>query len=252
MRRDISIFQLPELPLQLSEDGAKHTLMLLPPPSTKEGGSKNICRSVLKGPPIGYLHSKHSEMPPNSLPATVLALYLNNYHNSYNQNADKLAKEARNLNNDNFVNITSLDANTVANLKLKEKSIPVKHQICNINGDRLITKTIPSLRTGHYRGMKFDRDGRRSCRNYDSCLDTKLTPAPIFDCPAILAALQERNRQQISMWTILNRLPEQSSGSMVLSDLVPSWIRHSHHHNFYKFFYHPYQSSFLCDDLFLA
>ncbi|GFW33057.1 hypothetical protein TNCV_2109871 [Trichonephila clavipes] len=27
---------------------------------------------------------------------------------------------------------------------------------------------------------------------------------------------------------LLDRLPEQSSGSMVLSDLVPSWIRHPH------------------------
>ncbi|GFV28149.1 uncharacterized protein TNCV_678371 [Trichonephila clavipes] len=48
------------------------------------------------------------------------------------------------------------------------------------------------LRTGHYRGMKFDRDGRRSYRNCDNRLDTELIPAHIFDCPAILAALQER------------------------------------------------------------
>ncbi|GFV43844.1 RNase H domain-containing protein [Trichonephila clavipes] len=76
-----------------------------------------------------------------------------------NENADKLAKEDRNLNSDNFVCITLLDANTVANFKLREKSIPVKHQICNISGDRLITKTIARLRADHYRGMKFDRDG---------------------------------------------------------------------------------------------
>ncbi|GFY01410.1 RNase H domain-containing protein [Trichonephila clavipes] len=75
------------------------------------------------------------------------------------ENADKLTKEARNLNNDNFVNVTLLDANAVTKFKLKEKSIPVKHQIFNISGDRLITKTIARLRTGHHRGMKFDRDG---------------------------------------------------------------------------------------------
>ncbi|GFV56458.1 uncharacterized protein TNCV_4203821 [Trichonephila clavipes] len=39
--------------------------------------------------------------------------------------------------------------------------------------------------------MKFDRDGRRSYRNCDNYLDTELTPADIFDCPAILAALQK-------------------------------------------------------------
>ncbi|GFW18290.1 hypothetical protein TNCV_4008291 [Trichonephila clavipes] len=73
-----------------------------------------------------------------------------------NDNADKLTKEARNLNKDNFVNIILLDVNTVADFKLREESIPVKHQI---SGDRLITKTIGRRRTGHYRGMKFDRGG---------------------------------------------------------------------------------------------
>ncbi|GFX11664.1 RNase H domain-containing protein [Trichonephila clavipes] len=104
-----------------------------------------------------------------------------------NQSADRLAKEARNLNYYRFVNITLLDANAVANFKLREKSIPVKHQICNISGDRLITKAIAKLRTGRYRGMKFDGDGRRSYQNFDNCLDTELTSAHIFDCPAILA-----------------------------------------------------------------
>ncbi|GFW27806.1 uncharacterized protein TNCV_766871 [Trichonephila clavipes] len=54
-----------------------------------------------------------------------------------------------------------------------------------------MTKTIARLRTGQYRGMNFDRDGRRSYRNCDNCLDTELTPAHIFECPAILAALQK-------------------------------------------------------------
>ncbi|GFS97733.1 uncharacterized protein TNCV_2558871 [Trichonephila clavipes] len=90
-----------------------------------------------------------------------------------------------------FVNITLLDANAVANFKLREKLIPVKYQICNISGGRLITKTVAWLRTGHYRGLKFDRDGRRSYRNCDNCLHIELTSAHIFDCPAILAALQK-------------------------------------------------------------
>ncbi|GFV55454.1 uncharacterized protein TNCV_3776411 [Trichonephila clavipes] len=101
------------------------------------------------------------------------------------------SKEGRNLNNDNFVNGTVSDANAVINFKLREKSIPVKHQIFNISGDRLIAKTIARLRTGHHEGMKFGRDNRRIFRNYDNCLDIELTPAYIFGCPAILAALQE-------------------------------------------------------------
>ncbi|GFX15429.1 RNase H domain-containing protein [Trichonephila clavipes] len=107
-------------------------------------------------------------------------------YRGYMVSRDKMVKEARNLNNDKFVNITLLDANSVANFKLREKSISVNHQICNISGDRLITKTIARLRTGHYRGMKFDRVGTRSYRNCDNSLDTELTPAHIFDCPAIL------------------------------------------------------------------
>ncbi|GFX26552.1 hypothetical protein TNCV_4535641 [Trichonephila clavipes] len=35
-----------------------------------------------------------------------------------NESAERLTKEARNLNNDNFVNITLSDANAVANFKL--------------------------------------------------------------------------------------------------------------------------------------
>ncbi|GFW19298.1 hypothetical protein TNCV_256251 [Trichonephila clavipes] len=76
-------------------------------------------------------------------------------------NADNLDKEARDINNDNFINVTLLDANAVTNFTLREKSIPVKHQICNISGNRLIKKTIAWLRTGHPRGMKFDMIGRR-------------------------------------------------------------------------------------------
>ncbi|GFW99643.1 hypothetical protein TNCV_3418761 [Trichonephila clavipes] len=68
----------------------------------------------------------------------------------------RIAKEARNLNDDNFDNVTLLDTNVVANFKLRKKSIPVKHQLCNISKDRLITKSIARLRTGHYRGMKID------------------------------------------------------------------------------------------------
>ncbi|GFU70437.1 RNase H domain-containing protein [Trichonephila clavipes] len=77
----------------------------------------------------------------------------------------KLVKEARNLNHDNFVNVTLLDPNAVTSFKWREKSIPVKLQICNISGDRLITKTIARLRTDPHRGMQFYRDGSRFYRN---------------------------------------------------------------------------------------
>ncbi|GFU64389.1 hypothetical protein TNCV_3947561 [Trichonephila clavipes] len=67
-----------------------------------------------------------------------------------NENDDELVKEAGNLNNDNFFNVTLLDVNVVANFKLREKRIPVKHQLRNIRGDRFITETTTRLPTGHY------------------------------------------------------------------------------------------------------
>ncbi|GFV41246.1 uncharacterized protein TNCV_1231611 [Trichonephila clavipes] len=42
------------------------------------------------------------------------------------------------------------------------------------------------LRVGHYREMKFDRDGRRSYRNCENYLDTDLTPAYIFAIQLLL------------------------------------------------------------------
>ncbi|GFX29416.1 RNase H domain-containing protein [Trichonephila clavipes] len=89
------------------------------------------------------------------------------------------------------LHVDNTDANAVTNFKLREKSIPIYHQICNISGGSLIAKTIARLRSGHHKGMKFDRDGRKTYRNCDNCLDADLTLADIFDCPAIFAALQE-------------------------------------------------------------
>ncbi|GFT95277.1 uncharacterized protein TNCV_3325871 [Trichonephila clavipes] len=109
----------------------------------------------------------------------------------------------------------------------RESSILVKHQLCNISGDRLMTKTISRLRAGYCREIKIDRDGRKTYRNCGNYSDTELALAHIFDCPTILAAPQEIRilylRQQTSVGMILNRLPEQSSGPLVLSHLVQSW-----------------------------
>ncbi|GFW12747.1 hypothetical protein TNCV_3884571 [Trichonephila clavipes] len=70
-------------------------------------------------------------------------------------------------------------------------------------------------------------DGRKTYRNCDNSLDTELTPAHIFHLPAILAALQKVMVLFSSAY--LCRLLEHSSEPMVLSDLVPPWIRHHHH-----------------------
>ncbi|GFY06491.1 hypothetical protein TNCV_412411 [Trichonephila clavipes] len=83
--------------------------------------------------------------------------------------------------------------------------------------------------------MKIDRDGRRNYRNCNNCLDIELTPAYIYDYPAILAALQEiqvlfpttnlyvDNIQQIGKKVILVH-------GIVLFDTVMSTISSSYYH----------------------
>ncbi|GFW11295.1 uncharacterized protein TNCV_3808151 [Trichonephila clavipes] len=91
------------------------------------------------------------------------------------------------------------------------------------------------LRTGHYRIMKFDRDGRRFYRNCDNCLDTELTSAHIFDCPAILAALQKIGILLSSTNLYVDNIEDIARtviwAHMIIFDLLPSWIRYHHHHH---------------------
>ncbi|GFV77482.1 hypothetical protein TNCV_1070111 [Trichonephila clavipes] len=76
----------------------------------------------------------------------------------------------------------------------------------------------------HCRWCKRERVHKQVEKN------TELSPAHVFECPAVLAALQEivEQGEQIlflsttSMWIIRNRLPEQSARSMILFDLVQS------------------------------
>ncbi|GFS47119.1 hypothetical protein TNCV_2053041 [Trichonephila clavipes] len=47
---------------------------------------------------------------------------------------------------------------------------------------------------------------------------------------AVLHEIGSCFRRETSMWITLNRLPKQSSGPMVLTNLSPLWTRHYHHH----------------------
>ncbi|GFW42568.1 hypothetical protein TNCV_4257621 [Trichonephila clavipes] len=82
----------------------------------------------------------------------------------------------------------------------------------------------------------MDRRTYRSCDNYP---DTNLTPAHIFDSPAVHAALQEIrvlfSSTNLYEDNILNRYPEQSFGPMVLSYLISSWTRHDQHRQWATF-----------------
>ena len=81
----------------------------------------------------------------------TLQWILSHVETAINENADKLTKESRNLNINNN-NVFLQDANVITKSKLREKSIQAKHQLCEINADRLITKTIIRLRPDHYIG----------------------------------------------------------------------------------------------------
>ncbi|GFW92197.1 hypothetical protein TNCV_3540831 [Trichonephila clavipes] len=59
------------------------------------------------------------------------------------------------------------DANAVASFKLREKSIPVKHQLCNISGDHMITKTIATSEQV-IKEEWIDRNSR-TYKNSDNC-----------------------------------------------------------------------------------
>ncbi|GFU37924.1 hypothetical protein TNCV_1064141 [Trichonephila clavipes] len=82
--------------------------------------------------------------------------------------------------------------------QIEEKSIPVTLQLCNISGERLITKTSARLRIGSYRGMNIDMVGRRTYGNSDTQLFRyRHKTCSYFDCPAIFAVLQE-------IWVLLS------------------------------------------------
>ncbi|GFX62876.1 hypothetical protein TNCV_3352021 [Trichonephila clavipes] len=85
--------------------------------------------------------------------------------------------------------------------------------------------------------MKNDRDGR-TYRNSDNCSDTELTPVHVFDCSTILVALRQIGvlfpSTNLYVDSIEQIAREQSSESMGLSDLVPSWTLHYHHHRCFR------------------
>ncbi|GFY56003.1 hypothetical protein TNIN_160841 [Trichonephila inaurata madagascariensis] len=78
-----------------------------------------------------------------------------------NEATDELVKEARDLNNSKS-HVTLDDANAITRYRLKEKTIKVNQQLCEIDSHREIPKTITRLRTGHFGSMKINVDNRRT------------------------------------------------------------------------------------------
>ncbi|KAF8778141.1 hypothetical protein HNY73_014895 [Argiope bruennichi] len=102
-----------------------------------------------------------------------------------NKKADILAKEARETPQLSYSLILT-DADAIASRRLLPASFQ-KHSIPALNCDRTISTTIARLRTKHFREMKIYSDGHRNYGSCPHCIDTELSPDPIFDCPAILA-----------------------------------------------------------------
>ena len=91
-----------------------------------------------------------------------------------------------------------MDANVEVNFKLREQTIPINHQLHNINKNRHAAKTAVRLWISHHRAMKINADGNEiimsimivvtlSCDKY---LSTELTKLYILDCQAILLHFQ--------------------------------------------------------------
>ncbi|UYV78105.1 hypothetical protein LAZ67_16000132 [Cordylochernes scorpioides] len=106
-----------------------------------------------------------------------------------NEMADELAKEARKL-SQRKEQMSVFDADALAKYKIVKQKIR-KDQICEINSERKLTKTITRLRTKHYKGMTIHPDGTRTYKACNNCPGVELTPTHIFSCPALAAALQK-------------------------------------------------------------
>ncbi|UYV64195.1 hypothetical protein LAZ67_2007019 [Cordylochernes scorpioides] len=106
-----------------------------------------------------------------------------------NEMADELAKEARKL-SQRKEQMSVFDADALAKYKIIKKK-KKKDQICEINSERKLTKTITRLRTKHYKGMTIHPDGTRTYKACNNCPGVELTPTHIFSCPAMAAALQK-------------------------------------------------------------
>ncbi|UYV73668.1 K02A2.6-like [Cordylochernes scorpioides] len=104
-----------------------------------------------------------------------------------NEMADEIAKEARNLSR-RKEQISVFDADNLAKYKVIQPKIR-RDQICGMNSERKLTKTITRLRTKHYKEMTIHPDGTRTYRTFNNCPGVELTPTHIFSCPAM--ALQK-------------------------------------------------------------
>ena len=77
-------------------------------------------------------------------------------------------------------------ANAIARCRLKEKAIRVGQQVCEIDGNREITKTISRLRTGHLSGIKINPNNTKTHVKCRICSDKEHSQRHIFSYPAKL------------------------------------------------------------------
>ena len=77
-----------------------------------------------------------------------------------NEAANKLAKEARDLNNNTISLFTLEDAIAIASYRFKENTIRVDQKIYKIDVNR--EKLLRQLRTGHFGGIQICADNTRT------------------------------------------------------------------------------------------
>ncbi|UYV60357.1 hypothetical protein LAZ67_1000940 [Cordylochernes scorpioides] len=154
-------------------------------PMLRDGGATASISST----PDFLNHIQQSPVLPNSIMNCILQWIPVHVGIEGNEMADELAKEARNL-TQRKEQMSVFDADALSKYKIIKQKIRID-QICEINSERKLTKTITRLRKKHYKGMALHPDGTRTYRACNNCPVVELTPTHIFSCPAMAAALQK-------------------------------------------------------------
>ncbi|UYV65749.1 RBM47 [Cordylochernes scorpioides] len=104
-------------------------------------------------------------------------------------------------------------------------------QICDINAEKRITKTITKLRMKHYKGMTIHPDGTRTYRRCKNFPGVELKPTHIFSCPVMATALQKIDidpEQQLYTPKIVDIATAVIERSMGISEAL-HWTRQQQH-----------------------
>lgn len=79
-----------------------------------------------------------------------------------NAKVDQFAYENKLFNDDNNYYVIPLDINILAKFNLREPLINKSFQIYEVHEDRTITKMITRLKIAHFKGIRINKDGKKT------------------------------------------------------------------------------------------